>query len=149
MPESSSQRRGVAQAVEIMAALPTVGRASERRESPIRARSHRVDNRQPRNRRRLPPPNDFCQLCEDALNRLIEPANSQINWAFGNLLRARATRADWLKCRLLQQLETGANLDAWDELCRRRHERVLRMRSIYNTRRKVCSLQIVHNSMST
>ena len=37
------QRRDDAQAVEIVAALPTVARASERRESPIRARSHRVD----------------------------------------------------------------------------------------------------------
>jgi hypothetical protein len=56
---------------------------------------------------------------QDALARLNEPANSQVNWTFGDLLRARATRADWLKCPLLQQLETGADLTAWNELCRR------------------------------
>jgi hypothetical protein len=61
---------------------------------------------------------------QDALDRLNEPANAQINWTFGNLLQARATRADWLKCPLLQQLETGANLNlnAWNELCRRTRE---------------------------
>jgi hypothetical protein len=45
MPEGPWLQGDVAQAVETVAALPTVARASERRESPIRARSHRVDNR--------------------------------------------------------------------------------------------------------
>jgi hypothetical protein len=63
-------------------------------------------------------------LYKTRLNRLNEPANAQINWTFGNLLRARATRADWLNCPLLQQLETEANqnLNAWNELCRRTRE---------------------------
>ncbi len=61
---------------------------------------------------------------QNALDRLNEAANSQINWTFGNLLRARASRSDWLKCPLLQQLEIGAqiNLHAWNELCRRTRE---------------------------
>jgi hypothetical protein len=41
--KSSLNGQVVAQAVDITAALPTMARASERRESPIRARSHRVD----------------------------------------------------------------------------------------------------------
>lgn len=50
---------------------------------------------------------------EDAIRALDDPANEQISWALGDLLRLRAARADWLQCRLLQQLETAQHLDAW------------------------------------
>ncbi len=55
---------------------------------------------------------------EDALRVLTEPANQQINWTLGDLIRERAVRQDWRKCPILVQLETGRNLGAWNELCR-------------------------------
>ena len=57
---------------------------------------------------------------EDALHRLQEEHNEQINWAIGNLLSQRAAREDWRQCPLLQHLENGApNLNSWNELFRR------------------------------
>jgi hypothetical protein len=60
---------------------------------------------------------------EDAMRALNDPANQAINWALGNVLRARAARADWQQCLILRHLEMGAgNLNAWNELFRRTGE---------------------------
>ena len=55
---------------------------------------------------------------EDALHSLSGQSNQQIEWAIGSLLRRRAERPDWRQCSVLQQLETGRNIAAWNELFR-------------------------------
>jgi hypothetical protein len=50
---------------------------------------------------------------------LAEDANGEIDSAIGGFLRERATRDDWRKCVILQQLEAGRSLGGWNELfCR-------------------------------
>jgi hypothetical protein len=56
---------------------------------------------------------------QDALNALSIVENQEIDRAVGNLLRARAVRDDWRQCSILQQLETGRNINVWNELFRR------------------------------
>jgi hypothetical protein len=52
----------------------------------------------------------------DALNTLGAESNREIDIAVGALLRRRAIRDDWRDCVILQQLESGRNLEGWNNL---------------------------------
>ena len=66
----------------------------------------------------------YCTLLdmaiESALQQLESEVNSEIAWAFGDVLRLWSGRTNWRTCLLLQNLETNhPNLASWNELIRR------------------------------
>ncbi|HYB62586.1 MAG TPA: hypothetical protein VEH50_14040 [Methylomirabilota bacterium] len=74
---------------------------------------------------------------EDALHNLGDPGNQQIEWAIGDLLRLRAKRANWRECSILQQLETGRNINAWNDLFRQTRQALARENDLVRKARTI------------